>query len=115
MKRYKVTARIECEVEADNRNILIGTIANALEDVILHAGIKYNGFGIENLEEIKEELKCCPFCGGAATVGEVIPGWYKVCCKNDNCIGCNTGKNYQLREEAIEAWNRRAGTCKTKT
>lgn len=74
-----------------------------------------NGYHSTVKLESIERLLPCPFCGGAAAVGEVIPGWYKVCCKNDNCVGCNTGKNYQLKEEAIEAWNRRADTCKTET
>lgn len=54
------------------------------------------------------ELKPCPFCGGKAKIGEVIPDWFKAHCADDNCIGCNTGKMYLTAQEAAESWNRRA-------
>ena len=51
------------------------------------------------------ELKPCPFCGGNASVRKESM-WYEVCC--DDCP-CNVGRCwFAKREEAIEAWNRRA-------
>lgn len=64
------------------------------------------------------KLKSCPFCGGEAEVFDynikcdfyedkedefIAP--YTVHCKR-NC--CFLGKDYETKEEAIEAWNRRA-------
>ena len=52
------------------------------------------------------ELKPCPFCGGEAMI-IVLPHARKrfVKCKNQ-C--CEQNTNFNTREEAIEAWNRRA-------
>lgn len=56
------------------------------------------------------ELKSCPFCGGEARLQRKGDGYYVICKR----CGCRTPYNqYQfisrekLREEAIEAWNRR--------
>jgi Lar family restriction alleviation protein len=58
-----------------------------------------------------EELKACPFCGGEALVINVTP--YNGCnytgvCQNLEC-GANIGIYSDTREEAIKAWNKRAG------
>lgn len=72
-----------------------------------------------------EKLKPCPFCGGEATVaddsgrhGEMFSVWHQ--CPNDggrfnrygsvDALIIDTGW-YDTREQAIEAWNRRAGEC----
>lgn len=70
-----------------------------------------------------KELKPCPFCGGEKLI---ITGckeleecsnfekcertyYYTVCC-DFNQGGCGASSGYRLNEEeAIEAWNRRAG------
>jgi Lar family restriction alleviation protein len=55
---------------------------------------------------IDEVLKPCPFCGGKATARKFENGWYGVVC--DDCP-CDFGRYWlYTREEAIEAWNRRA-------
>lgn len=75
------------------------------------------------------ELKPCPFCGKAVPhVGTVANHEYMweadigydfcsthfdvVCDYNSGGCGASTGKNYATAEEAIEAWNRRAGDGK---
>lgn len=58
-----------------------------------------------------ENLKPCPFCGSKAFVAEIIGinTLYAVFCPADEdyCIKPST-KYYKTREEAINAWNRRA-------
>ena len=58
------------------------------------------------------ELKPCPFCGGDDTVIEKDPltGTYVVRCRNCQTI---VWQYYAIREEAIEAWNRRADDGKS--
>ncbi|MGN0733702.1 MAG: Lar family restriction alleviation protein [Emergencia sp.] len=52
------------------------------------------------------ELKPCPFCGGKAEMVLFI-GNFGVGCTN--CMGSMFPVNGQTKEEAIKAWNRRAG------
>ena len=60
------------------------------------------------------ELKPCPFCGGEAKIfenGEERKSKYyfvDVLCKDMNCRGCSSCLEYRNKQEAIEAWNRRA-------
>lgn len=58
----------------------------------------------------KVELKPCPFCGGKSWVVK-IPNEsnkkYVVVCKDDDC-GASLGNYSETREEAINAWNKRA-------
>ncbi len=67
------------------------------------------------------ELKPCPFCGspGVLEGGDFIGGWnektgprpYKVECTNLRCIASYMiGAVFETKEDAIEAWNRRAET-----
>ena len=48
------------------------------------------------------ELKPCPFCGGKAEMKSYTRFW--VAC--DDCL--SETSTYSTKEEAIEAWNRRA-------
>ena len=51
------------------------------------------------------ELKPCPFCGGTQLT--IISVYGEDCYVN--CDACTTcGPSGETREEAIEAWNRRA-------
>lgn len=59
-----------------------------------------------------ENLLPCPFCGGEAEIFDYDPenevGFhepYTVQCSNQCCC---LGKDFRTREEAAEAWNRRA-------
>lgn len=64
--------------------------------------------GVE--QAMKEKLKPCPFCGGKSWVLK-IPNEsnkkYVVVCKDDDC-GASLGNYSETREEAINAWNKRA-------
>ena len=52
-----------------------------------------------------KELKPCPFCGWGTIVDG--GGFFSHACE---CNACHAKtKNYKTWEEAIEAWNRRAG------
>ena len=51
------------------------------------------------------KLKPCPFCGGEAIVNLLL-GKYCITCTG--CMGGIFPASWQTREEAIEAWNRRA-------
>ena len=53
---------------------------------------------------MKEYLKPCPFCGSEAELFE-SPGVYFVECSNPKC---NYPNNWNTREEAVAAWNKRA-------
>ena len=61
-------------------------------------------------------LKPCPFCGGEAHVKEVVGACdtlYTVGCSDSGCMGYETWLLKPTEEEAIAAWNRRAGrTCR---
>lgn len=49
------------------------------------------------------ELKPCPFCGGTAWVYPTEYGWAAKC---ESCL--SEGADKETREEAADAWNRRA-------
>jgi Lar family restriction alleviation protein len=55
------------------------------------------------------ELKPCPFCGGKASIFEVLgqrrPAYYAVC--NDEECGAEVCGQL-VREDAAKLWNRRA-------
>ena len=52
----------------------------------------------------KREIKSCPLCGAKALAYEGYDGDWSV-----QCMKCSLTSPYKLtREEAIEAWNRRA-------
>ena len=56
-----------------------------------------------------KELKPCPFCGGEAKCYDYAPTWATTHKWVVECSIC--GANipiYKIKEEAIEAWNRRA-------
>lgn len=53
-----------------------------------------------------KELKPCPFCGGEAEL-TLFLGNHCVACTN--CLGAIVPSRGMTEEEAIEAWNRRAG------
>ena len=61
------------------------------------------------------ELKRCPFCGGEAKIqenGSYDRGYgYIVVCLDVKCAGnCGSGLLcFRTEDEAIAAWNRRAG------
>ena len=49
------------------------------------------------------ELKCCPFCGGKAEIGNPYPKTFLIWCRN-----CHIGTtNCPSRKRAFELWNRR--------
>jgi Lar family restriction alleviation protein len=60
------------------------------------------------LLEHDNRLLPCPFCGGEAILAHVEfldnTTWY-----NPQCFNCYGGwnENYETKEEAINAWNRR--------
>ena len=58
-------------------------------------------------------LKPCPFCGGRASVKKFVSKngafeIYNVYCMNEDCRVEPITHDYFHKEEAIEAWNRRA-------
>ena len=56
------------------------------------------------------ELKPCPFCGGRACVrkNKGIFETFNVYCMNEDCRVEPITHSYYRKDEAIEAWNRRA-------
>ena len=63
---------------------------------------------------MSDELKPCPFCGSMATIHCDIPRFhaygYGVGCSNPNCAAYSGYgmMTCETKEEAIDAWNRRA-------
>lgn len=62
----------------------------------------------------KNDLKPCPFCGGAAAIGQTkktLKLQYAVGCVNSRCIANRLHNpfimHYLSKAEAAEAWNRR--------
>ncbi len=54
---------------------------------------------------MSEELKPCPFCGG---IKFSVNGFDEDKCCWVTCRGCNTTtKNYETKEAARQAWNKR--------
>ena len=65
---------------------------------------------IRVLNDGRETIFTCPFCGGAATV-EDYGDAYTVSCDSKqeaHCMGFEPSTTFTLRKEAIAAWNRRA-------
>lgn len=56
---------------------------------------------------MSEKLQKCPFCGGEAIIWEG-PDYFKVACKNQFGCAASVGL-FDTEQEAIAAWNRRAG------
>ena len=60
------------------------------------------------------ELKPCPFCGGTAGFSQLKQGkfnQFSVVCFNARCFASTKscfGRYYRTKDEAAEAWNRRA-------
>jgi len=59
------------------------------------------------MEENKEEIKPCPFCGGRCICNnplssDVVKGWYIAC---TNCYAFTA--KWDSKEDAIEHWNTR--------
>jgi len=54
-------------------------------------------------------LKPCPFCGGEASLQETetLPVKFTVGCLDESCIGFPS-ITFQIRNDAIAGWNRRA-------
>lgn len=60
------------------------------------------------------ELKPCPFCGGDAHFKEVVScseTLYAAGCSDYGCIGFETLYYVPTKDNAAEAWNRRANEC----
>ena len=59
------------------------------------------------------ELKNCPFCGSKAILHTSNGLWGAACDGMECCIGLLLQSpgccDYETKEEAIEAWNRRVG------
>ena len=87
----KVVEQLEENYSCDVGNLKMISLDKAIE--IVRAGMR--------------ELKPCPFCGGEAEI-EMDDCWYwnyHVFCQE-----CKIGTDYyNTADEAIEAWNRRAG------
>ena len=61
-----------------------------------------------------DKLKSCPFCGDKYIQAYMSNNYYdigyRIGCNTLGCICLHTKSNvYKTKEEAIEAWNRRAG------
>ena len=65
-------------------------------------------------------LKQCPFCGGDAMIEESVrfesrqAGFcqvkaFSVLCQDEDCIGSQSEKYFHTEENAVKAWNCRAG------
>lgn len=55
------------------------------------------------------ELKLCPFCGGNAKVVLLYDSYHVECDNPLDCTVIPSTWGYGTEEEAIIAWNRRAG------
>jgi hypothetical protein len=75
---------------------------------------------------LTESLKPCPFCGDKARIEERqdeslfshdIVTWYWVQCSNTKNVDTDCpaydGSGSEVKEEVVEAWNRRAERCKS--
>lgn len=67
-------------------------------------------YAYEQLEELEKGMKKCPFCGSRAHIRyiAVMERPYFPECVDEKCIAGDTGISFETKEEAIEAWNRRA-------
>lgn len=55
---------------------------------------------------MNKKLKPCPFCGGNNLSVEGVTFYWV------ECVDCNASiAGYETKEQAIEAWNRRAKEC----
>lgn len=54
-----------------------------------------------------KELKSCPFCGNVPQLRQIGEEW-KVECISVDCEALPSTYFHDTKEEAIEAWNRRA-------
>lgn len=56
-----------------------------------------------------DKLKPCPFCGGEAAIRNLHDEWWVECDMTRGwCEVIPRTWSYDTKEEAIEAWNRRA-------
>lgn len=55
---------------------------------------------------MKDKLKPCPFCGGAAELVMNTVGQFCAQCRNYKCGATIIAEVY---DDAVDAWNRRAG------
>lgn len=54
------------------------------------------------------KVKPCPFCGGQAQIYDFKDGRYLVECINPDCDVYPYTSTHYDKQEAIDAWNRRA-------
>ena len=109
-------------IEASEQGLIVITT----EKRYLFTGDSYGEYKMETIRLTMEEIKGCPFCGGAGDIWEredvlglngtveFTNGVYhyapidaKVWVADCSECDCVIGENFKSREEAITAWNRR--------
>ena len=107
-KPYRAVVNMCFNVETEDKARAEQGIEHVLDRCL--KAYAMNGYHSPVKLELTERPLACPFCGKDAKTNLIALNGFTVRCSNNDCIGSAIEATYNRQGDAIEAWNRRAGT-----